>query len=274
MAGGAVPPPTVSRALPCAGITGEGAQGASKSSFVFPDILDNSKVVSEECRRELTALFDHYYPIETDPQCPMEEKLPHMVEWWSRAHDLLCGQRIQRLQIAEVVRESGAMLREGYGAFFDTLHCHGIPLFIFSAGIGDILEEVIRQRGALHPNTHIVSNYMDFGDDGLLQGFKAPLIHIFNKNSSAAASYFQQLQGRTNVLLLGDSLGDLSMADGVPGVQNVLKIGFLNDKVEEQRECYLDSFDIVLERDETLGVVNGLLQHILCSGACGSAQGS
>ncbi|XP_021095996.1 7-methylguanosine phosphate-specific 5'-nucleotidase isoform X2 [Heterocephalus glaber] len=238
------------------------------------NILDNSKVVSEECRRELTALFDHYYPIETDPQCPMEEKLPHMVEWWSRAHDLLCGQRIQRLQIAEVVRESGAMLREGYGAFFDTLHCHGIPLFIFSAGIGDILEEVIRQRGALHPNTHIVSNYMDFGDDGLLQGFKAPLIHIFNKNSSAAASYFQQLQGRTNVLLLGDSLGDLSMADGVPGVQNVLKIGFLNDKVEEQRECYLDSFDIVLERDETLGVVNGLLQHILCSGACGSAQGS
>ncbi|XP_019064780.1 7-methylguanosine phosphate-specific 5'-nucleotidase isoform X2 [Fukomys damarensis] len=164
---------------------------------------------------------------------------------------------------------------EGYQDFFDTLHRHGVPLFIFSAGVGDILEEVIRQRGVLHPNIHIVSNYMDFGDDGLLQGFKAPLIHIFNKNSpaSGSTSYFRQLRGRTNILLLGDSLGDLSMADGVPGVQNILKIGFLNDRVEEQRELYLDSYDVVLERDETLDVVNGLLRHILCAGDGGDAQG-
>lgn len=26
-------------------------------------------------------------------------------------------------------------------------------------------------------------------------------------------------------------MGDLTMADGVPGVENILKIGFLNDKV-------------------------------------------
>lgn len=30
---------------------------------------------------------------------------------------------------------------------------------------------------------------------------------------------------------MGDSLGDLSMADGAPCVENILKIGFLNDKV-------------------------------------------
>lgn len=45
------------------------------------------------------------------------------------------------------------------------------------------------------------------------------------------SSYFQQLQGKTNVLLLGDTMGDLTMADGVPEVENILKIGFLNDKV-------------------------------------------
>ena len=45
------------------------------------------------------------------------------------------------------------------------------------------------------------------------------------------SDYFQQLQGKTNILLLGDSMGDLTMADGVPGVENILKIGFLNDKV-------------------------------------------
>lgn len=45
------------------------------------------------------------------------------------------------------------------------------------------------------------------------------------------SGYFQKLQGRTNILLLGDSMGDLTMAEGAPDVQNILKIGFLNDKV-------------------------------------------
>ncbi|XP_066220274.1 7-methylguanosine phosphate-specific 5'-nucleotidase isoform X3 [Saccopteryx leptura] len=202
------------------------------------NILDNSKIISEECRKELQALLNHYYPIEIDPHRTTKEKLPHMVEW------------------------------EGYKTFFNTLYQNNIPLFIFSAGIGDILEEIIRQMKVFHPNIHVVSNYMDFDKDGFLQGFKGQLIHTYNKSISVCgnSNYFQQLQGKTNVLLLGDSMGDLTMADGVPGVEHILKIGFLNDKVEERRERYMDSYDIVLEKDETLDVVNGLLQHILHQG--------
>lgn len=45
-------------------------------------------------------------------------------------------------------------------------------------------------------------------------------------------------------------------------------------QVEERRERYMDSYDIVLEKDETLDVVNGLLQHILRQGDCMELQGS
>uniref|UniRef100_A0A8C5V389 5'-nucleotidase, cytosolic IIIB n=1 Tax=Microcebus murinus TaxID=30608 RepID=A0A8C5V389_MICMU len=173
------------------------------------NILDNSKIISEECQKELSALLHHYYPIEIDPQRTIKEKLPHMVEWWTKAHNLLCQQKIQKFQIAQVVRESNAMLREGYKTFFNTLYHNNIPLFIFSAGIGDILEEIIRQMKVFHPNIHIVSNYMDFNED-----------------------------------------------------------------VEERRERYMDSYDIVLEKDETLDVVNGLLQHILHQGDRVEIQGS
>lgn len=46
--------------------------------------------------------------------------------------------------------------------FFDHLEEEHIPLLIFSAGVGDVLEEVIQQNHVFHPNVHIISNYMDF----------------------------------------------------------------------------------------------------------------
>ncbi|XP_036609898.1 7-methylguanosine phosphate-specific 5'-nucleotidase isoform X2 [Trichosurus vulpecula] len=196
------------------------------------NILDNSKLISEECQKKLKDLLHYYYPIEIDPNRTVKEKYPLMVEWWTKAHSLLCQQKIQKYQITQIVRDSDAMLREGFETFFNTLYRGNIPLLIFSAGIGDILEEIIRQMNVFHPNIHVVSNYMDFDESGYLQGFKGNLIHTYNKNSSVLedSKYFEQLQAKTNILLLGDSMGDLTMADGVSSVGNILKIGFLNDK--------------------------------------------
>lgn len=70
---------------------------------------------------------------------------------------------------------------------------------------------------------------------GVLKAFKGELIHIYNKREGALLNtgHFQELRTRPNVLLLGDSLGDLTMADGVHNMENILKIGFLNDKVQK-----------------------------------------
>lgn len=64
-------------------------------------------------------------------------------------------------------------------------------------------------------------------------GFEGQLIHTFNKNEGALnnCQYFSQIDERRNVLLLGDSLGDLRMADGIDNLEICLKIGFLNSKV-------------------------------------------
>ena len=71
------------------------------------------------------------------------------------------------------------------------------------------------------------------GLQGQLTGFKGELIHIYNKNENAIhnSDYFENLQHRENILLLGDSLGDLTMADGAVDSAKILKVGFLNDKV-------------------------------------------
>ncbi|XP_026872850.2 cytosolic 5'-nucleotidase 3 isoform X1 [Electrophorus electricus] len=229
------------------------------------NIIDNCSLVTEECRKKLFQLKETYYPIEIDPHLTMEEKYPFMVEWYFKSHSLLVEQRLQREKLPEVVRESDVCLREGYEHFFDRLHQHAVPMFIFSAGLGDVLEEIIRQAGVYHPNVKVISNFMDFDENGVLKGFKGELIHVYNKHDGALRNtdYFKQLKDNSNILLLGDSLGDLTMADGVPNVENVLKIGFLNDKVEELLEKYMGSYDIVLVKDETLEVPNSILQKIL-----------
>ncbi|KAK1877615.1 Cytosolic 5'-nucleotidase 3 [Dissostichus eleginoides] len=228
------------------------------------NILDNSNLISNECREELKVLLDTYYPIEIDSARSIAEKLPLMVEWWTKAHNILVQQKIRKDLLATAVRDSDAMLREGYQLLFDHLHEHSIPLLIFSAGIGDILEEVIRQAGVFHSNVKVFSNYMDFDESGLLKAFKGELIHIYNKREGALLNtgHFQELRTRPNVLLLGDSLGDLTMADGVQDMENILKIGFLNDKVEERKQSYLDLYDIVLVQDETLEVPNAIMLYL------------
>lgn len=229
------------------------------------NILDNRLLIDESCKKKIKKLLNTYYPIEIDARLSTEEKLPLMVEWWTKVHELLIEQKIRKNMLAQAVKESRSKLRDGYKMFFDHLAEHQVPLLIFSAGIGDVLEEVIRQNHVFHPNVHIISNYMDFDHTGVLQAFKGQLIHTFNKREGALshAAHLPELKGRTNVLLLGDSLGDLTMADGVSNVQNTLTIGFLNDQVEERKELYVNSFDIVLVNDETLEIPNAILKNIL-----------
>ncbi|XP_015261221.1 PREDICTED: cytosolic 5'-nucleotidase 3A isoform X2 [Gekko japonicus] len=238
---------------------------AGKRCPTCHNIIDNCKLITDECRKKLLQLKEIYYAIEIDPNLTIEEKYPYMVEWYNKSHALLIEQTLQKDKLAEIVRESDVMLKEGYENFFDKLHEHNIPVFIFSAGIGDILEEVIHQAGVYHPNIKVVSNFMDFDENGVLKGFKGEVIHVYNKHDGALKNteYFKQLKENSNIILLGDSQGDLTMADGVANVEHILKIGYLNDKVEELLEKYMDSYDIVLVKDDSLDVANSILQKIL-----------
>ena len=64
-------------------------------------------------------------------------------------------------------------------------------------------------------------------------GFLTDHIHIFNKNENFlhSSNYFSTLKDKRNIVLMGDSLGDIKMAVGIPEPNNILKIGFLNEKV-------------------------------------------
>lgn len=80
-----------------------------------------------------------------------------------------------------------------------------------------------------------MSNFLQY-KDGLLDGYDTTnMIHVFNKNESAlkGSKEFDLIHDRTNIIVMGDSLGDAGMGDGcVSGVDaHILKIGFLNEHV-------------------------------------------
>ena len=52
------------------------------------------------------------------------------------------------------------------------------------------------------------------------------------------------------------------MANGFK-YDNLIKIGFLNDKEEENIEYYKDIFDVVITGDGDMGYINDLLKEII-----------
>lgn len=109
-----------------------------------------------------------------------------------------------------------------------------IPILVFSAGVGDVIDEAFKSHSLIQNNVKVISNYMTYNSEEKLVTFTGKLIHMYNKNESSiphSSTYFQDLSHRHNVILMGDSLGDLQMSKGVEPPSTVLTIGFLNDKV-------------------------------------------
>jgi hypothetical protein len=84
----------------------------------------------------------------------------------------------------------------------------------------------MKQADMIVGTLHIVSNMMEFNDDGLIVAFKEPLIHILvyigklkpqNKNEAniKGLPYFNSIKQRNNVILMGDSEGDPHMGEGL-----------------------------------------------------------
>lgn len=125
---------------------------------------------SEETRARAQAFNAYYYPIEVDPKRTEEEKLPLMVEWYRSINNLFVEVGFKRKQLAASVAGANLQLRPGATAIMDFCAATGVPLVIFSAGVGDVIKEVLRQKwpgcaasgGKLPANFRVFSNWMRF----------------------------------------------------------------------------------------------------------------
>lgn len=100
-----------------------------------------------------------------------------------------------RKEIEEVAEHFKNALRDGTHEMFRELDRYNIPCLVFSAGLGDSVMSVLKHANVLYPNVKVVSNFLKYKDDEVLDGLgeRERMIHTFNKNETALPPEYHAL---------------------------------------------------------------------------------
>ncbi len=228
--------------------------------------LRDGKYLTPDYAKKAHDLFNKYRPIELDHTIPIQEKKKAMQEWWTTHFELIIKSGLTKKEVEAAMQSAQIQFREGFGQFADFLKAHHIPLVIMSSsglGIGAI-KLCLAREGKLYQNIFVISNDFIWDERGNANGIKQPIIHAMNKDETMVRDFpeiFEAIENRRNVLLLGDSLDDIGAIEGFD-YDNLIKIGFLNEKEKENLAYYQRAFDVVILKDGPMNFINELLKEI------------
>jgi len=229
-------------------------------------ILRNGDYLTADYAEKANQLYDKYYPIEVNPNIPIEERKKAMNEWWITHFDLLIKSGLDKNDIKDIVKSKKIKFRNGFSDFVDILKKHNIPLVIMSScGLGNnAISMCLEREEKLYDNIHIISNLCKWDEKGNAVEFKKPIIHVMNKDETVIQDFpvFEKIKNRKNVLLLGDSIGDIGMVEGFD-YNNLIKIGFLDENVRENLKSFKANYDILLLNNSSMDYINKLLREII-----------
>jgi 5'-nucleotidase len=229
-------------------------------------ILRDGNYLTPDYAEKAHSLYNKYHPIEIDLKIDKEEKKNKMHEWWSTHFDLLLKSGLNKKDLEKVVNSGKAKFRNGFSEFAYFLNKNDIPLLIISSsGLGgDATVMYLEKAGKLYKNIYIISNSYEWDESGKAIAIKQPIIHVMNKDGSIIKSLpiFNSIKNRKNILLLGDSLDDIDMLNGLD-YENLIKISFLNENIESSLDKYKLYYDIIALNDSSMFFVNDLLKELI-----------
>jgi cytosolic 5'-nucleotidase 3 len=229
-------------------------------------IIRSQNYLGEEYTKKATELASIYHPIEINAELPFEFRYMKMQEWWEKHRELLIESHITEDIIDKIISENKEIFRSGFIQFAKKLKQKNVPLLIFSAGIGNFIVKYLKSHNLYGDNSFIFSNTFIFDNKKKAIGFEQKAVHILNKNEKSYENkdYYKRIEGRTNVILLGDMIEDIGMVENhnQENKHITIKIGFLNENQVDLKSKYLKSFDIVIQNDGDFSSINKLLKLI------------
>ena len=230
-------------------------------------ILRDEGYLTPDYPKKAKDLFKKYNPIEIDLNIPLEEKSKTMKEWWMKHFQLLIDSGLNMKEIEKAMKSKNLILREGCDDFLDILKDNNIPLVILSSsGLGrEGIISYLKNKQKFSKNIHIICNSFNWDESGKAISVNNPIIHTLNKSEAVIDDFpeiFKKVKDKKNVILLGDSISDVDMIAGFD-YDNLIKIGFLNENIEENIESYKQKYDILILNDSSAEFIVNLLQEIL-----------
>ena len=215
---------------------------------------DGSKMVQchdaiEHSQRMPDQLREDYQRLWEDQERGLTDGTWTWQQWWSRSHGLFVSHGLKRTWLVPIVAESGIRVRDHFLDFLKLLLEHHVPVLIVSAGITQIIAEVLRQNGVDPESVQICANEMVFNCEELLTHFTTPEITPDTKVDigQLQQSYFARI-GRKHVVVIGDSITDCDVIKKVPGVELMLLVGLYN--VERGNwSAFKATFDMLLSNE-------------------------
>lgn len=127
---------------------------------------EGTRLKHPDLAKALQELTQKYIPIEFDPHLSVEEKTPHMEDWWRKSHEHIVQTKFTYEEIEQLVVNARVHLRDAAVEFVRSVEAHNVPLIVFSAGIGNIIEIILKKYLGHVPQTlHVISNLMSFDDE-------------------------------------------------------------------------------------------------------------
>uniref|UniRef100_A0A0N5A1C7 5'-nucleotidase n=1 Tax=Parastrongyloides trichosuri TaxID=131310 RepID=A0A0N5A1C7_PARTI len=216
--------------------------------------------------KKLIKYHNKYFPLEYSKDLTRDEKIPLMEEWWKLSQGAIAEERLHYDKITDIVMTNNIELRKNFCEFVKSLNLSNVPFIVFSAGIGNVIDIILKKKMRLNENNiHIISNTMIFNHDNVCVNFSEPVIHTFSKNYTAIKEnnpILNIVKNRNNVLLMGDSLGDVDMEINKNRKGNTLKVGYLNFDINNLLQKYMNCYDIVCVDDQTMEIPQYILKII------------
>mgnify|MGYP003370304079 CR=1 FL=1 len=207
--------------------------------------------LGENFKKELVNLYDIYRPIETNYNISNEEKKKKMEEWYTKCIYLYYKYNLKKSDLENSVANCNMLFRDGVKEFLNNMDENNVPVIILSAGIGNVIEEFLKNNNCYYKNIYIISNFLEFDYDGNMKEFDGKIIYTMNKklDISTLKKFNKKLQGRCNKLLFGDLIEDKNMIDKSEW-DTTISVGFLENNIKNL-DFYKEAFDIVLTEEDT-----------------------
>ena len=206
--------------------------------------------LGEDFKVELARLFNKYRPIELDYKISYEDKCKAMEDWYKQCINLYYKYNLTKNNLDKAIENCGIEFRDGIKTFFEYMNTKNVPVIILSAGIGNVIEGVLKNNNCYYENMYIISNFINFDEKGNIHKFNGEIINSTNKrlDKIQLGIWGKKLENRKYKLLLGDLIEDKNMLKSEEW-DTTVTVGFI-EKALENLPKFQDAFDIVLTNED------------------------